>query len=624
MEGATADAAEYDSIWAMGRAPPSVAVDPTATAAGSDSESDGDDGERAPAPALPAAPSPPAPDAATSTLSIVFVTAELPYCKTGGLGDVAGALPPALAARGHRVMVVSPRYATGGAADAATAGVVDTGVSVDLDMGACGAVTVRFFAESRDGVDYVYVDHPSYRRPGTPYGDAEGQFGDNQFRFAMLSMAACEAPLLLELEDAAARAGSSPSPSRYGQDVAFIANDWHAALVPVYVAAKYRPAGVFQGARCLMALHNMSHQGVEPAATVDTLGLHTQLGRDLLAWQYPEVGERAGGGGGPDQRRPPRAAHLRPSPPSQWASITGPAVNLLKGGIAAADRVVTVSAGYAWEIQTPEGGWGLDPILRGRADAGVLNGIVNGVDVGEWDPGNDPHTAAPFAAADLKGKAACKAALQAELGLEVNPDIPLLGFVGRLDYQKSPDVCLAAAPGLAARGVQLVMLGSGAPQLEAELRAAEAAHPAHVRGWVGFSAPVSHRIMAGADILLVPSRYEPCGLVQLYAARYGTLVVAHATGGLRQTVVEAGAWPVAGAAAALDAATVGTGWLFTPPEVAPMLRAVDAALGVYRGERARWAAMQGAAMRQDLTWDKAAAEYETVLRWALIDDAVVR
>ena len=287
-----------------------------------------------------------------------------------------------------------------------------------------------------------------------------------------------------------------------------------------------------------------------------------------------------------------------------------------------------MSAGYAWEVQTQEGGWGLDGVLRARA--GVINGITNGIDQDEWDPATDPALgAAPYknySPTSLAGKAACKAALQAELGLEVNPAIPLIVWIGRLDHQKGPDLVLEAAPALAARGVQTVMLGSGSAELEGRMRSAEAAHPAHFRGWVGFSVPLAHRLTAGGDLLLMPSRFEPCGLNQLYAMRYGTLPVAHATGGLRDTVIDAG-----GAPGARDAKTggfeptppnVGTGWTFSPPETVPMLRALDAALGVWRGDRPRWAAMQAAAMGQDLSWDRAAAAYEQVMRWAASDPPV--
>ena len=265
-----------------------------------------------------------------------------------------------------------------------------------------------------------------------------------------------------------------------------------------------------------------------------------------------------------------------------------------------------------------------------RSRAGVINGITNGIDVEEWDPATDPAlSAAPYAhysASDMAGKAACKAALQAELGLEVDPAIPLVVWIGRLDHQKGPDLVLEAAPALASRGVQTVMLGSGSAELEGRMRSAEAAHPSHFRGWVGFSVPLAHRLTAGGDLLLMPSRFEPCGLNQLYAMRYGTLPVAHATGGLRDTVIDAGGAPGVKDAktGAFEAspANVGTGWTFTPPETVPMLRALDAALSVLKDDPARFTAMQTAAMGQDLSWDRAAGAYEQVMRWAAVDPPV--
>ena len=642
MGGASADAADLSAAWVLSPGGPPAAAAAESMSTLEEDSSDEEDGEgettpSSPSPfsssssprrsgrAAPAAPSPaalaamavgkptaapgpastqaptpskPSPSAArpADALDIVFVGAEAaPYSKTGGLGDVMGSLPPALAARGHRVMVVAPRYLTGGAGDAAYAKAVDTGVTATLDLGRCGPQEVGFHHEHRAGVDWVFVSHPAFNRAGTPYCDTGGTaFGDNQFRFALLSLAACEAPLILPI--GGFRDGTPPG-FPYGQKIAWVANDWHAGLVPLYLAHRYRPHGVYADARCLLAIHNLSHQGVEPAATFDTLGLPGSAWDDL-SWRYPE-----------------------------WAQVKGEAVNLLKGAALASDRVVAVSAGYAWEVQTPEGGWGLDGVLQSRAS--VINGITNGIDEGEWDPAADPHLAPPYAAfspSDMRGKAACKAALQAELGLPVDPAAPLVVWIGRLDHQKGPDLVLEAAPGLAARGIQTVMLGSGSAELEGRMRAAEAAHPAHFRGWVGFSVPLAHRLTAGGDVLLMPSRFEPCGLNQLYAMRYGTLPVAHATGGLRDTVIDAGGAPgmkdqKTGSYEAAPA-NVGTGWTFAPPETVPMLRALDAALHTQAHEPARWAAMQAAAMGQDLSWDRAAGAYEQVMRWAALDGAV--
>ncbi len=283
-----------------------------------------------------------------------------------------------------------------------------------------------------------------------------------------------------------------------------MANDWHAGLVPCFLASRYRRHGVYTNARTIFAIHNLSHQGVEPSTIYGQLGLPEDF-YDPVSWRFPD-----------------------------WARITGPAVNLLKGGIVTSDRIVTVSQGYAWEVTTPEGGWGLHELLTSKGHQ--LNGITNGIDMAEWNPETDRHIEANYSAEDLGGKAKCKAALQEALGLPIEPDVPLLGFIGRLDFQKGPDLVLDALEELADRRCQVVMLGSGVAEYEEKMREMESKYPHMYRGWVGFSVPVAHQILAGADILLMPSRFEPCGLNQLFAMRYGTVPIGHATGGLRDTI----------------------------------------------------------------------------------------
>ncbi|XP_030467091.2 LOW QUALITY PROTEIN: soluble starch synthase 1, chloroplastic/amyloplastic [Syzygium oleosum] len=425
--------------------------------------------------------------------NIVFVTAEAsPYSKTGGLGDVCGSLPIALAARGHRVMVVTPRYLNGTAADETYASALDLDSSIKIYCFG-GVQEVSFFHEYRKGVDWVFVDHPSYHRPGNPYGDSYGAFGDNQFRFTLLCHAACEAPLVLPLGG-----------FTYGENCLFLVNDWHASLVPVLLAAKYRPFGVYNDARSVLVIHNLAHQGVEAAATYNNLGLPPQWYK-ALEWVFPT-----------------------------WARThaldTGEAVNVLKGAIVTADRILTVSKGYSWEITTTEGGYGLNELLSSRKF--VLSGITNGIDITEWDPSTDEHIASHYSVSDLSGKVQCKIALQKELGLPILPDCPMIGFIGRLDYQKGIDLIFSAIPELMEDDIQFVMLGSGDPRFEESMRAAESTYKEKFRGWVGFNVPISHEITAGCDILLMPSRFEPCGLNQLYAMRYGTVPVVHATGDL--------------------------------------------------------------------------------------------
>ncbi|KAI3975600.1 hypothetical protein MKX01_017513 [Papaver californicum] len=518
------------------------------------------------------------PKAAVETYSIVVVSSEaVPYSKTGGLGDVCGSLPIALAARGHRVMVVSPRYVNGSASDKIYKGALDAQCRIKI---LCFEAEheVAFFHEYRAGVDWVFVDHPSYHRPGNPYGDQFGAYGDNQFRFTLLSHAACEAPLVLPLGG-----------FTYGEKCMFLVNDWHASLVPVLLASKYRPYGVYKDARSILAIHNLAHQGVEPAATYKNFGLPPEW-HGALEWVFPT-----------------------------WARThaldTGEAVNIMKGAIVTADRILTVSKGYAWEITTVEGGYGLDGLISSRES--VLDGITNGIDVDEWDPASDVHIPFHYSIDDFTGKQECKAALQKELGLPVRPDVPLIGFIGRLDYQKGIDMIEAAMPELMMDDVQFIMLGSGNARMEDWMKATEAAYKDKYRGWVGFNVPISHRITAGADILLMPSRFEPCGLNQLYAMRYGTIPVVHCTGGLRDTVENFDPFANGGSGK-------GTGWTFSPLAKDPMLGVLRIAMDTYRKHKDSWKGLMKRGMEQEFTWDKAAAQYEQVFKWAFLDPPYVK
>ncbi|BBN06964.1 starch synthase [Marchantia polymorpha subsp. ruderalis] len=509
----------------------------------------------------------------SNPINVVFVSSEVaPYSKTGGLGDVCGSLPIALAARGHRVMVVSPRYMNGTADDLHYKSAFDA--QCRIKIGCFGGLhEVAYFHEYRAGVDWVFVDHPSYHRPGTPYGDTRGAFGDNQFRFTLLCHAACEAPLVLPLGG-----------YTYGDKCLFIANDWHASLVPVLLAAKYRRHNVYTKSRSILAIHNLAHQGVEAGTTYQNLGLPPDW-YGALEWVFP-----------------------------QWARLhaldKGEAVNHLKGAVVTSDRILTVSQGYAWEITTKEGGWGLDELLRSRS--AVINGITNGIDIEEWNPATDKYLASQYSLDDISGKAECKAALQKELGLPVRPDVPLIGFIGRLDYQKGPDIIQAGLPELMTDDVQMVMLGSGYPDVEKWMAGAEASYPEKFRGWVGFSVPVAHRITAGCDILLMPSRFEPCGLNQLYAMMYGTVPVVHCTGGLRDTVENYNPIAHGGQGA-------GTGWTFSPLTKDAMMGAMWNAIGTYRHHKAEWNGIMERGMSQDFSWDRAALQYEQVFNWAFID-----
>ncbi|KAA6428602.1 MAG: soluble starch synthase [Trebouxia sp. A1-2] len=322
--------------------------------------------------------------------------------------------------------------------------------------------------------------------------------------------------------------------------------------------------------------------GVYPPGTFSMLQLPKEW-YNALEWQYP-----------PHQRQGSYEEE-------------GRCVNTMKAGISCADRVVTVSPGYAWEIQTPEGGWGMEGMLTSRSYA--LNGVLNGVDLVEWDPDNDPHIYQNFNESNFaEGKKVNKAGLQKEMGLPERPEVPIIGFIGRLDYQKGADLVLGAAHWLLNQDVQIICLGTGDKHLEAGMRWLESAYPDKARGWVGFNVPMSHKITAACDLLLMPSRFEPCGLNQLYAMRYGTVPVAHATGGLRDTVLPFNPWEV-----------TGTGWTFSPCTVDAFTATLGQALDTYRNHTDSFRDLQSRGMVRDSSWDKAAQEYEQIFEWAKVD-----
>lgn len=472
-------------------------------------------------------------------MNIAIVSAEVaPWSKTGGLGDVCGALPGALVRLGHRVITISPRYKEH--ADA-----WDSGVRAKVYL--FGHLhEVRYFHAERDGVHHLFVDHPSYHRPGI-YGDSRGVYGDNLFRFALLSRAAIEAVARVPIEGAP-----------LGDDVVFHANDWHAALVPVYLEALYRPAARFLDAGTVLGVHNAGHQG---SASASEFG-----GLDLSSRWWPAV------------------------------DFDGN-INVLKAGVVTARKLVAVSPTYAREL-TEGKGFGLDGLFAARR--GDLHGVLNGVDEA-WNPATDALLPANFGVEDLAGKAACKAALQAELGLPVRPEVPIFGVIARLDHQKGIDLVEAAAPWLLQHDVQLVMLGSGGASGERFFREAEARWPARVRGWVGFNEGLAHRIEAGADIFLMPSRFEPCGLNQMYSMRYGTVPIVHATGGLADTVETVD-----------PARDRGTGWAFRSFDVESFIEVMGWALLTWSRFPDAWREIQRRGMTRDFSWERSARAYAQI------------
>jgi len=394
------------------------------------------------------------------------------------------------------------------------------------------------------------------------------------FRFALLSIAALEAPLILNLGG-----------STYGQNVLFIANDWQAGLVPVYLSYKYRGFGTYRAARCMFVIHNMGYQGKYGMSRfpVDLhLGLPREAADDLR-------------GQGNDQRD---------------------CINLLCAAVKMCDRVLTVSPNYAIEIQTPEGGWGLHELLRAKGAHLRLAGILNGIS-DEWNPKTDPHICAKYGKSNFaEQKPKCKADLQQKLGLNIDPDVPLIGFCARLCEQKGIHLIVRILEwlmhdhGNGVNGrVQLIMMGKGDLKWAEELRRAEDRYKHRVCGYNGFDPRIEHQMMAGCDFFLMPSQYEPCGLPQMYAQAYATLPIVHETGGLKDSV--RGLWDEG-----RDRSTA-TGFLFSGFDENRLKERLYQALEVYHKKKDLFKQMQGNALGCNYYWPQAIDEYEKHIDWTL-------
>jgi starch synthase len=471
-------------------------------------------------------------------VQILHISSEIhPYAKTGGLADVASALPRALAALPprDRVAVVTPRYR----ADPERYGLARRLASVPVEIGPHFFELGVFEGRLPGGggrVQAWLIDHPLFDRPGL-YGEDGHDYVDNALRFALLSRGALAVARSL---------GFYP-------DVLH-AHDWQSAP-----ALLYARRGAHPNARTVFSIHNIAYQGQFPPSVVPDLG----LGPDLF---HPEGIEF-------------------------WGNVS-----YLKAGIHFADWITTVSPTYAREIQTQELGCGMDGLLRSRAPR--LVGILNGADYDVWSPSHDAALAAPYSGASLDGKRACKAALQRELGLPPRPRLPLVGAVSRLSHQKGIDLLADALEELLpAVDAQFALLGAGDRAVEERLVSLAARHPGRLAVRLGYDDPLAHRIYAGADLFVMPSRYEPCGLAQLYALRYGTPPVVRATGGLDDTVVEHDAH-----------SRSGTGFRFTDFSSRALAAALRRAFSAFSDEAA-FSDLQRRCMAQDFSWHRAAQSY---------------
>ncbi len=449
-------------------------------------------------------------------MKLAMVVSEMtPFAKTGGLADVAGALPLALAKLGIEVHLFLPRYLT---------------VKTDEEQ-----------LPIADRVTVHWIDHETYfKRPGL-YGEGGTDYPDNLDRFSFF----CRASLArMKREDLRVHL--------------LHAHDWQTALTMVYLRSRFKADPFFSSIRTVFTVHNLGYQGIFPKEEYPKLGLPWELFTLEGLEFYNQV-------------------------------------NLLKGGLLFADRLTTVSPNYSKEICTGEQGYGLEGLLRKRSHE--LVGILNGIDSEIWNPATDRFLPFRYDAASLAEKMKNKLCLQKELKLEPLKSVPLMGMVTRLASQKGLDLVVEAFPDLVKRGVQLVLLGSGDRSIEKTLQTAGRGIPS-VRVRLGFDEGLAHRIYAGADLFLMPSRYEPCGLGQMIAMRYGTLPLVRATGGLADTVIDEGDSPSSG----------GNGFCFEEYGAKALLQAVDRALAVYRNPP-RWQALQHRGMTTDFSWDRSAEEY---------------
>lgn len=455
-----------------------------------------------------------------------------PLAKTGGLADVLGALPPALKAAGENVAVVIPRY---GSIDLKAARRVYDRLPVFL--GPNRYDTSIYLAPEAFPL-YLVDCPPLFDRPGF-YGEAGLDYPDNDIRFAVFARATLGVARFL-----------------FQADILHC-HDWQAGLVPAYLRSTFATDPTFGGVKTLFTIHNLGYQGLFPKTAMVDAALDPALFR-------PDGLEFFG------------------------------RVSYIKGGIALADALSTVSPTYAQEIQTPEFGFGLDGALRARAD--VLTGILNGVDYTQWSPEVDPLLPANYSADDLGGKRVSKQRLLEEFGLPPEAmNAPLIGIVSRFTRQKGTDILAEVAAQIVAEGAYLVALGTGDPEYEAFFLQMQTDHPGKIAVRIGFDNALAHRIEGGADLFLMPSRYEPCGLNQMYSLRYGTVPVVRATGGLNDTIDE------------------DTGFKFADYSGPALLEAVRAAVRAF-GDSGPWQERMRRGMRKDFSWRASAAAYQSLYR----------
>ena len=473
-------------------------------------------------------------------MHIAFVASEcVPFSKTGGLADVVGALPRALAASGHQVSVYLPRYRQTKLTNPQT---VVRSITVPFDdrYRFCSVVTEG----NHSGIDFYFVDYPPYFDRDALYGTPSGDYPDNAERFALFSRAVLEASKIL------------------GVPNIFHCHDWQSALVPVLLRTQYVEDPAFRQVGTVFTIHNMGYQGLFPPDILPLL---------MLPWDLFTITRMEFFGN----------------------------VNFLKGALVESDYVTTVSRKYSQEIQTTEYGFGLEGVLRDRA--ATVTGILNGVDYDEWSPQKDKFIAAKYSPQDLSGKAKCKQDLLEAFGVSgADPRLPVIGIVSRFAAQKGFDLISQIADRLAREEMIVVALGAGDKQYEEMFQRVHKQFPQKIAVKVAYDNAIAHKIEAGSDMFLMPSKYEPCGLNQIYSLKYGTVPIVRATGGLDDTIEP---WDVR--------TGKGTGFKFTEYKGEALLLTIREALRAFR-DQSSWQTLMRNGMNKDFSWNASAKEYARV------------
>jgi starch synthase len=480
-------------------------------------------------------------------MRILHVSPEVvPFAKTGGLADVVGSLPGQLEKQGHEVTVMMPLYKK---VKETAKDLMSTGTSISVPVGdamRAGMVWKSVMPDSK--VPAYFIQRDEYFHRDALYGTPEGDYWDNAERFIFFTRGALEAVKALGLQF----------------DVIHV-HDWQSALIPVYLKTLYRNDPLLKGVKSVLTVHNLAYQGLFWHWDMKLTGLDWAL----FNWKQLEF----------------------------WGKL-----NLLKGGLVFADAITTVSKRYAQEIQTKEYGCGLEGVLKERAKD--VHGIINGVDYNVWNPQVDRFIPAAFSAANISGKAKVKAQLQKKLGLP-QTNAPMIGMITRLDTQKGIDLVAKAFPELMKKDVQIVVLGTGTEDYNKMFTALGVKHKDKTSMNVKFDNQLAHEIEAGSDMFLMPSKYEPCGLNQIYSLKYGTVPIVRETGGLADTITDATPENLKKG--------VATGFSFTEYTPEALMAVINRALDMYK-DKAAWDRLMKTCMSQDWSWNRSAKEYVELYR----------